>query len=72
MYVDFNDWLGELPHRCKVVVPGNHDLLLEEPRNRKLVTNAMLVVNSDVEIEGLKIWGSPVNLDGMAFRMSKP
>lgn len=22
---DFNDWLGELPHRYKVVIPGNHD-----------------------------------------------
>jgi Icc-related predicted phosphoesterase len=72
MYSDFNDWLGELPHRYRVVVPGNHDLLLEQPRNRKLITNATLVVNSAVEIDGLKIWGSPVNLDGMAFRMSKP
>ena len=31
---DFNDWLGSLPHRHKVVVPGNHEFALEEPRNR--------------------------------------
>ena len=72
MYEDFNGWLGELPHRYKVVVPGNHDLLLEEPRNRSLITNATLLVNSGVKIEGLRIWGSPVNLDGIAFRMTKP
>ena len=28
---DFNDWLGELPHKYKVVIPGNHDRLLEQP-----------------------------------------
>lgn len=72
MYSDFNDWLGELPHRYKVVVPGNHDLLLEESRNRRLISNATLLVNSGMEIEGLRIWGSPVNLDGTAFRMSDP
>ncbi|PYT99748.1 MAG: hypothetical protein DMG38_10550 [Acidobacteria bacterium] len=22
---DFNDWLGELPHHFKLVVPGNHN-----------------------------------------------
>jgi hypothetical protein len=25
---DFNDWLGELPHRHKIVVPGNHEYFL--------------------------------------------
>jgi 3',5'-cyclic AMP phosphodiesterase CpdA len=25
---DFNGWLGELRHHYKVVVPGNHDVLL--------------------------------------------
>jgi Icc-related predicted phosphoesterase len=70
MYSDFNDWLRELPCRYKIVVPGNHDLLLEEPRYRAIITNATVLVNSGVEVERLKIWGSPVNLDGMAFRMS--
>ena len=22
---DYNDWLGELPHRWKLVIPGNHE-----------------------------------------------
>lgn len=27
---DFNDWLGELPRRHKIVIAGNHDSLLQE------------------------------------------
>lgn len=30
MLRDFNEWPGTMPHRHKVVVPGNHDFLLEE------------------------------------------
>jgi Icc-related predicted phosphoesterase len=69
---DFDDWLGELRHQHKIVVPGNHDSVLEDPKMRDELTNATVLVNSGVEVEGLKIWGSPVNLEGVAFRMSKP
>jgi len=70
---DFNAWLGSLPHRHKVVVPGNHEFMLEEPRSRGAITNAILLVDSGVEVEGLKIWGSPVTpLYGGAFGMSRP
>jgi predicted phosphohydrolase len=70
---DFNGWLGSLPHRHKIVVPGNHEFILEEPRNRTAITNAILLVDSGVEIEGLKIWGSPVTpLYGGAFGKSRP
>jgi Icc-related predicted phosphoesterase len=70
---DFNNWLGSLPHRHKVVVPGNHEFILEEPRNRGTITNATLLVDSGVEVEGLKIWGSPTTpLYGGAFGMSRP
>jgi predicted phosphohydrolase len=37
--VDFNDWLGELPHRYKIVVPGNHEFFLEaDPSMRSMLT----------------------------------
>lgn len=72
MYRAFNVWLGELPHRYKIVIPGNHDYLLEEPRERNAITNAVLLVDSGVEVEGLKIWGSPVTpLYGGAFGKSR-
>ena len=70
MYRHFDLWLGELPHRHKIIIPGNHDFLLEDPLERNAITNATLLVDSGVEIEGLKIWGSPVTpLCGGAFWM---
>ena len=68
--VDFDQWLGELPHRHKVCVPGNHETYLQTAlANRSLVSNAVLLINEGVEIEGLRIWGSPVTLVGPAFSM---
>jgi hypothetical protein len=59
--VDFNDWLGELPHRYKIVVPGNHEYFLEaDPSERLMLDNANVLINEGIEIEGLRLWGSPV------------
>jgi Icc-related predicted phosphoesterase len=57
---DFNDWLGELSHKYKIVIPGNHDRLLEQPKHQRTITNAHLLINAGIELGGLKIWGSPV------------
>jgi Icc-related predicted phosphoesterase len=66
--IDFNDWLGELPHTFRVVIPGNHDFVVEDPSRRHLITNATLLINEGIEIMGLKIWGSPTTpLLGEAF-----
>ena len=54
--IDFNDWLGDLPHPYRVVIPGNHDGFLKDPPRRRLISNARLLVNASVEIMGLKIW----------------
>lgn len=69
---DFNAWLGSLPHRHKIVVPGNHDCLLEQDQKKQsLISNAVVLINEGIEIEGLSIWGSPVTpLQGTAFGMS--
>ena len=59
---------GRLPHRHKVVVPGNHEFALEEPEDRGAIANAILLVDSGVRVEGMRIWGSPViPLYGGAF-----
>lgn len=65
--VDFNEWLGELPHSHKVCVPGNHEIYLENPAKQSLLTNATLLVNRGVEIEGLRIWGTSITAGGPAF-----
>jgi Icc-related predicted phosphoesterase len=69
---DFNTWLGELPHRHKIVVPGNHEFFSEaDPSRRSLVSNATILMNEGIEIDGLRTWGSPVTpLYGGAFGLS--
>ena len=71
---DFNDWLGELPHRHKIVIPGNHEFFLESnPERRSLLDNAHVLIDESIEIEGLKIYGSPMTpLHGAAFGNSSP
>ena len=58
---NFNEWLGALPHWHKIVIPGNHEFVLEaDLKRRELLSHATVLINEAVTIEGLKIWGSPV------------
>jgi len=68
---DFNDWLGELPHDWKLVVPGNHDRILQTgSAPRRLLSNATLLIDESIEVAGLHIWGSPVTRgSGPAYNM---
>jgi len=69
---DFNAWLGTLPHAQKLLIPGNHEFFLEsEPNQRKLISNATVLIHESIEMQGLKIWGSPTTpLYGGAFGLS--
>jgi len=71
---DFDNWLGELPHRWKLVVPGNHEFFLEaDPHRRSMISNASVLIDEAVTIAGLKIYGSPMTpLYGGAFGKSSP
>jgi Icc-related predicted phosphoesterase len=58
--IEFNDWLGTVPCRHRIVVAGNHDFIMEKiPDTRKLFTNAIYLQDESIIIEGLKIYGSP-------------
>lgn len=58
---DFDDWLGELPHRWKLLIPGNHEFFLEaDPSRRFMLSNATLLIDEAVTIAGLKVYGSPM------------
>ena len=61
---DFNLWLGELPHKYKVIISGNHDAYAEfnKSRVRKMFSNAIYLENEGVILDGVKIWGSPNSL----------
>lgn len=57
---EFNEWLGTLPHKHKIVIAGNHDTILQEsPTLRHIFTNAIYLQDEDVVIEDLYIYGSP-------------
>lgn len=59
-YSDFDDWLVTLPHKHKVFIAGNHDVLFERDRKHalRLVPNGIFLQNKSVEIEGIKFYGS--------------
>jgi predicted phosphohydrolase len=70
---DFNEWLESVPCRHKLTVPGNHEFFLEaDPSRRSLLSNATVLINEGIDIEGLSIWASPITMlcDG-AFGLSK-
>jgi hypothetical protein len=68
---DLNDWLGELPVRNRVITAGNHDtrIAADVQMWRKRLSNATLLINEVVIIEGVHIWGSPVSRVDGAFGM---
>ncbi len=57
----FNRWLQGLPHRHKVVIAGNHDFCFERELEaaRAEVTVAHYLQDEALELEGIKIYGSP-------------
>ena len=71
--ISFLQWFSKQPFEYKIFIAGNHDLFLEEctaTKRKKIIRKDIIYLqNSGVEIEGLKIWGSPVTpyFLGMAF-----
>ena len=60
---DFLDWFGSQPFQYKIFIAGNHDFFFE--REKPAVIKAMLpegvhyLKEETIEIDGVKIWGSP-------------
>lgn len=58
----FAKWLDELPHRHKVFVAGNHDVVFEKNPDlarAALPPGVIYLQDASIEIEGIKIYGSP-------------
>lgn len=61
----FRKWLVEQPQKNKVVIAGNHDFCLEDPRKRLeaeniLGGNGIIYLRDEVTvIDGVKFYGSP-------------
>ena len=62
--IDFLDWYANLDFEHKIFVAGNHDFFFENETQKEIERvipeNVIYLNDSGVEIEGLKIWGSPV------------
>jgi len=66
--IDFNEWLGTLPHKHKIVIAGNHELTFdpnfvrekgESDKMKALLTNCIYLEDSSITVYGVKIYGSP-------------
>ncbi len=62
---DFLVWFAGLNFRYKVFIAGNHDFYFEQAAPQELlalIPEGVIYLNdSGVEIEGTKLWGSPVS-----------
>ncbi len=60
--LDFLKWFGQLPIKHKIFVAGNHDVSIERKiifENDFLDNGVVYLWDSEITIEGLKIYGSP-------------
>jgi Icc-related predicted phosphoesterase len=69
-------WLGSLPHRYKITIAGNHDLLFERSPTEatSIMRSAGVTYLQDarISIEGLSIYGSPWQPEFMHWAFNVP
>ena len=61
---EFNDWLSTIDCSSKIVICGNHDKIIEDlghERVTQILSNATYLQNSFVEVNSIRIWGSPLS-----------
>ncbi len=60
----FGSWLDRQPAKHKVWIAGNHEMGIEETPDLAIriafETDSIYLNDSEVEIEGVRIWGSPI------------
>jgi Icc-related predicted phosphoesterase len=63
--LDFIEWFGEQDFKYKIFIAGNHDFFFEkftkQEIDKLLPKGVIYLQDSGVEIEGIKIWGSPIS-----------
>jgi Icc-related predicted phosphoesterase len=76
--IDFNAWLGTIKHKFKfgiVLIAGNHDWLYQTDPGlaKSLITNATLLMDESVVINGLNFYGSSWQPEfcGWAFNLPR-
>lgn len=71
---NFCKWFEKQDYKHKIFVAGNHDFYLQRPDCRDIIDNHDIIYIQDfqIEIEGIKIWGSPWSLPFMNWAFMKP
>jgi Icc-related predicted phosphoesterase len=71
---DFDAFLGELPHRHKLVIAGNHDRCFEHSPviAEQQLTHATYLFDRAIELEGLVFYGSPWQPEFMSWAFNLP
>ena len=72
----FSSWMKDQPFKHKILIAGNHDFLFESDPSfaRSMLDPSIIYLqNESVEVEGIKIWGSPVTpwFYNWAFNVSR-
>lgn len=61
---DFLEWMSSLDYEHKVFIAGNHDFMFEDSPQKAIeilskYPDIVYLQDSGIEINGIKIWGSP-------------
>ena len=73
--LDFIEWFDKLNFRHKILIAGNHDFIAEEHTDEfleLLPANVQYLNDSGTRINGIDIWGSPVQPDLIRWAFGKP
>jgi Icc-related predicted phosphoesterase len=60
---DFLEWYQKIPVKYKLFVAGNHDTAIARKKieySDMILRDIIYLENESIEIEGIKIWGSPI------------
>lgn len=59
---DFGAWFSSLPHKKKVIVPGNHDRLIESSPSSAIpfFPECLWLINQSAVLDGIFFYGSPI------------
>ena len=77
--IDFLDWFSNLNYKYKIFIAGNHDWFFSDSYLSDIqdfldekYPDIIYLFNNSVEIEGIKIWGSPYSLPFFNWAFNVP
>jgi len=73
--VSFMQWFNKLNYKHKIVIAGNHDWLFDTNRliaREKVPYGVIYLEDQEVILDGVKFYGTPVQLPFMNWAFNKP